>query len=151
MHLNSLSLILLMTRSVIENSSESYEFTKYVQDSLANFVHDLSAEDSCYEHLEYAGCGSIMRVARWPTVEEIFLVRFGSLFAGKSDSQVRTIVYDKHPEIRKLFDVWSNTTISRFNLTTVGVSIAQANCRRKIGQKVAASSPIIVPYVDKGH
>lgn len=150
-HLDSLSVVLLMTRAIVDTASGSSGFRKYIQGALAHFIHDLSDDSSCYEHLEYAGCGSIMRVARWPSIEEIFIARFSDLFKGQSSSLVRAHVFDRHPELRKLFDLWPNGTISRFNLTTVGVSIAQANCRRKIGQKVTVGSPVIAPYVDEGH
>jgi hypothetical protein len=89
-----------------------------------------------------------MRVDRWPSVQEIFMVRFPSYFSGRSSGEARKDILNQCPQLEKLFEIWSNSTIARFNLTTVGVSIAQANYRRRTRQKLKAVSPLIVPYVN---
>ena len=147
-HLDSLSVVLLLTRTKQESIQTPSKFKNYLQDTLLPFIDNLSGEMSCYEHLEYAGCGSIMRVARWPSVQEIFLVRFPSYFSGCSSGEARKDLLNLCPQLEKLFEIWSNSTIARFNLTTVGVSIAQANYRRRTRQKLKAVSPLIEPYVN---
>jgi len=43
------------------------------------------------------------------------------------------------PEIEPLFDLWKDSQLSKFGLTTVGIAIAQANFRRKTGVKLDLS------------
>jgi len=50
------------------------------------------------------------------------------------------------PNISKLFDIWDKTSLSTFDMTTVGVAIAQANFKRKTGRTVRSRSPIVQPH-----
>ena len=149
-HLNALTVILLLLRSKQLDISNCEEFEEFVDNKLLPFVADLSSQNSRYEHLEYAGCGSIMRVARWSSIEKIFHFRFPALFSNNPFPEVRKYLLDIRPTLQNLFDVWEHSLISRFNLTTVGVAIAQANCKRKTGERLQTGDPIISPYVIMG-
>lgn len=148
-HLDSLSVVLLLTRSKRDTTKTQADFRRQIEETLVPFLDNLSAETSCYEHLEYAGCGSIMRVARWPAIEKMFAARFPDFFSHQSIDETRSHILEICPQLQYLFDIWPTSTISRFNHTTVGVSIAQANYRMRTGQRLQASSPLTTPYVDE--
>lgn len=149
-HLDALTVILLLLRTKNITLSNSNELNKFIDNKLLPFMTYLSPKTSCYEHLEYAGCGSIMRVARWASIEDIFHIRFANLFSMQSPREIREYLSNIRPQLQKLFAIWDDSSISRFDLTTVGVAIAQANFTRKTGERLQTTSPIIAPYVDGG-
>ena len=52
------------------------------------------------------------------------------------------------PETNKLFHIWDNTDISRFDLTPVGITMAKANYRKKTGKEIESIKPLISKRVD---
>lgn len=169
----------------------------YLENYLFPFIGSLTFESSCYEHLEYAGCGSVMEAIVIDDIEHMYRERYPGLFIkgftadefkkqvgeihdfqfilmeclhdpGKlqlnimdkevltkrvkekglpedaetkliaiferyrmTDQEVKDKIIELFPDIRKLFELWSQTKICKFTLTTVGIAIAQANLRRK--------------------
>jgi len=55
-------------------------------------------------------------------------------------TEIKEYLLEKTPPIKVLFDLWSNSSISKFTLTTVGFAIAQANFRRRTGIKLNLST-----------
>lgn len=52
-----------------------------------------------------------------------------------SESAIREILIEASPSVAgPLFDLWENSQIKSMNLTTVGIAIAHANCRRVMGR-----------------
>lgn len=51
--------------------------------------------------------------------------------------QVRQFLEETHPAMTQLFAVWTDSLIKNMTLTTVGIVIAHANCRRIMGQSPA--------------
>lgn len=47
--------------------------------------------------------------------------------------EVKAKIIELNSEIKKLFDLWSSTSLNKFKLTTVGIAIAQANLRSTQG------------------
>lgn len=177
----------------------------YLKTHIVPFIQNLSRETSCYEHLEYVGCGSLMHVGGIKQIEEIYRQHYAGLFSKGFDQerlereienhgeypylftsclhdssliQISAVnvaiineICDKHgvpelikqkvtnlfdstlmspaeiknylievtPELEPLFDLWKDTQLSKFGLTTVGIAIAQANFRRKTGVKLDLS------------
>jgi hypothetical protein len=67
--------------------------------------------------------------------------KFSDLFNSTlmSDQEIKEYILKAKPEAKKLFDLWKNSSISKFVLTTVGIAIAQANYRRRTGVKLDLS------------
>lgn len=178
----------------------------YIQTNLVPFIGNLSKESSCYEHLEYVGCGSIMDIAGMNQIENIYQTQYGGLFSKgftrerlekelenpdaysdlitnnlhdpsllqvnavsldvinenceknnipdpikqkitnlfnstrMSPQEIKSYLIEVLPDIEPLFDLWGDSKLSKFRLTTVGIAIAQANFRRKTGIKLNLSS-----------
>lgn len=150
-HLDALTVNFLLIRSAMD-FEDIEQFCNFIEDQLIIFSRHLTKKNSCYEHLEYAKCGSIMRVARWPPIGEIIRARWPRLFNDANDPENCGVVLEKIktrcPELHKLFDVWENSQLSKFDLTTVGVSVAKANYRRVTGIKLDSRPPTIHPFVD---
>lgn len=53
-----------------------------------------------------------------------------------SMAEIKEFLLDALPPIKALFDLWDNSDITKFTLTTVGIAIAQANFRRRTGVKL---------------
>jgi hypothetical protein len=57
----------------------------------------------------------------------------------KPASEVKRMLIDSIPEIEKIFNVWEASPFDRFELTSVGIAIAHANYRRKVGDTMDLS------------
>jgi hypothetical protein len=179
--------------------------SKYLETDIIPFLAELTDTSSCYEHLEYVGCGSLMHVSRIHPIEHLFRIQYPGLFSKgfdeerfnneigniadypglvmkcfhfpekyqlgaidievlkkissdrsisdeiqnklvaifnstlMTDNEIREYLVSIKPEIQALFDLWKNSSISNFSLTTVGIAIAQANYRRRTGVKLDLS------------
>lgn len=51
-----------------------------------------------------------------------------------NESEVKAYLETKGDYMKKLFDIWSTSSLKSLTLTTVGIAIAQANFRRKTGE-----------------
>ncbi|HPQ44922.1 MAG TPA: hypothetical protein PKZ42_11930 [Syntrophales bacterium] len=56
-----------------------------------------------------------------------------------SEAEVKDYFLRIRPKLKDLFALWDESMLSHFTLTTVGIAIAQANFRRKTGQKLDLS------------
>lgn len=204
--MDALTLNFLITHTQKHDLINLDAITAYINSEIIPFTHELSDTSSCYNHLEYAGCGSIMEASTIKPVEELFKNRYPALFSKgfseekfKSDvgepalfqglliknfhsvnniqlscmnievlqgiakeknisedninklitlfnstlmnaTEIKEYLLEKTPPIKVLFDLWSNSSISKFTLTTVGFAIAQANFRRRTGIKLNLST-----------
>lgn len=203
--MDALTLNFLITHTQKPNLVNLESIKEYLIREIVPFTHELSDTSSCYKHLEYAGCGSIMEASTIKPVEELLKQRYPALFSkGFSEDKFRADVGEpilyKHllmrnfhslnniqlssmnvevlrhmakdqnisednlnklitlfnstlmnvteikeylleqvPEIKALFDLWRDSSISKFTLTTVGIAIAHANFRRRTGVKLDLS------------
>jgi len=57
----------------------------------------------------------------------------------KPANEVKEMLIDAIPEMERVFEVWRNSPFDQFELTSVGIAIAHANYRRKIGDTMDLS------------
>lgn len=57
----------------------------------------------------------------------------------KPANEVKKMLINAIPEMEKIFEIWSKSPINKFELTSVGIAIAHANYRRKIGDTMDLS------------
>lgn len=57
----------------------------------------------------------------------------------KPANEVKKMLTDAIPEMEKVFEIWSSSPFHQFELTSVGIAIAHANYRRKIGDTMDLS------------
>jgi hypothetical protein len=200
--MDALTLNFLITHTQKHNLLNLESVKDYLNREVIPFTHELSDTSSCYQHLEYAACGSIMEASKIKPVEELFKKRYPALFSkGFSEekfredvgeitlfnnllirnfhsvnniqlscmnidvlrhiakeqniseenlnklitlfnstlmnvTEIKEYLLEQVPSIKALFDLWSDSSISKFTLTTVGIAIAQANFRRRTGVKL---------------
>lgn len=53
-----------------------------------------------------------------------------------TQAEAKNYIISVCPGMEKLFDLWRDSLISKFSLTTVGIAIAQANFRRRTGVRL---------------
>jgi hypothetical protein len=170
---------------------------KYLDDTIQPFIGKLVKSDTCYQHLDFCGCGSVQlsQIA----LESILLNNYRGLFqkgfepsepstrgvpmaldsvfftrclndpsklqvnavstrdlnqafdresvtqddrakvldlfdtGTMTEAEVRQKCVDIRPFMATLFDVWSNSPMKHFVLTSVGIAIGHANVKRLIG------------------
>lgn len=169
----------------------------YLDACVQPFIENLIKRDTGYQHLEFAGCGSID--IRQSLLEELFSNNYRGLFLNGSDREyverefkfglekeffinclsdqskiqlkflnkqfmdislgssglnseesmkiislfektkmnledVKKKVVLIRPYMQKLFDIWNNSLLKNFTLTSVGIAIGHANIKRLRGQ-----------------
>lgn len=204
--MDALTVNFLMSKTRNQTLTNLPALSQYMQTNLVPFIGNLSKETSCYEHLEYVGCGSLMHIGGMIPVEQIFQEQYGGLFSKgftkerleqevenhneypnlfvnclhdssliqvsavdvnvineicekkkipdlmkqkvtslfnstrMNPQEIKEYIIKDSPEMEPLFDLWKDTQLSNFGLTTVGIAIAQANYRRKTGIKLELST-----------
>ncbi len=200
--LDALTVSFLITKTR-NNKLINFDYLKgFLQSHLAPFVKTLSTDSSCYAHLEYAGCGSVMHLGSLQPLENVLLHCYPGLFckgfdknelektvgtfdslngviipclhdkskfqasgmdndriseiceiAGieegvceklkgiqskyrMSDKEVKIFICSITPDLNHLFNVWNDSELSKFHLTTVGIALAHANFRITTGIKL---------------
>lgn len=203
--IDALTLNFLLTQTKNHGLGNLDVLEGYLKSKVIPFLGTITDSSSCYEHLEYAGCGSIMQFGNIHPIEKLFRDTYPGLFCkgfSKEDfdkelsdvgqashllmpcfhdsslfqlraidedvlrqqaekvgvdekdftkiknffnrqtmplGDIRNFLAGIAPEIQRLFDLWTTTKISKFTLTTVGISIAHANYRRRTGEKLELS------------
>ena len=54
-------------------------------------------------------------------------------------NEIKNMLITEIPEMKKIFDIWDKSPFKQFELTSVGIAIAHANYRRKIGDTMDLS------------
>ena len=177
------------------------EFDAFYKKELLPIFQNASKTTLCFEHLEYAGCGSPMGGSHFKSIEEITKLRYSAFFMKPfqqhevetiikkhaihnnyishifmrhtrkptmfqlgtlnsqrfsdtlsqlvfteqkhekelinlynqsimSEAEIKTQLENIDPQVKQLLEFWTNSQISEFRLTTVGISIAVANFKR---------------------
>lgn len=76
---DTLSVIFLLRYTTSPNVLNLERLKEYASQVLAPFVPALQKTQSCYQHLDYAGCGSVLIGSA--TLHRIFTGRYGGLFS----------------------------------------------------------------------
>jgi len=194
--LASLAIIFILAYTQKTNLTSHQDFQKYLQDHVIPYASLISKKITCYQHLEYSGCGSAGAFMR--QLGELLGQTYPGLFtkgfeeaglkervpeligtsliipslcdpsklqinalnemtfesnAGKMGlskevqdkakafwkghilpaDQIRKRVIELVPEMDNIFEVWGESLMNRFSLTSVGVAIAHAYARSKTG------------------
>lgn len=203
--MDALTVNFLLSKTKNQTLVNLEAISKFIDTDIIPFLSELSDTSSCYEHLEYVGCGSLMGVSRIHPIEQLFRLHYPGLFSKGFDeerftneignpaeygglimkcfhypnlyqftaidtevlgniseerkiseevknkmvalfnstlmnnNEIKEYLVKTKPEIQTLFDLWANSSISNFSLTTVGIAIAHANYRRRTGVKLDLS------------
>lgn len=79
--MDALTINFLITRTSSGTLTNLPAIPNYIKTHLAPFITSLSSETSCYEHLEYVGCGSLMHMGGLKPIEHIYQQAYGGLFS----------------------------------------------------------------------
>ncbi|MGB3401344.1 MAG: LPO_1073/Vpar_1526 family protein [Microcoleaceae cyanobacterium] len=194
--LAALSIVFLLKHTQSNNILNFDDFGKYLDKFFQPFVGKLVKNQSCYQHLQYSGCGSINAFSN--SLEDIFSSTYQTLFTKgfepseitkrnlsidlgffmiclnnptkwqfsvsdietlkpilnnqgiESNEQMKIIelfnlnkmstveMKEKCVKTRSymktVFDIWSDSAIQNFQLTSVGIALGHANIKRLVGE-----------------
>lgn len=85
--MDALTINFLITRTTNQSLINLPAIQNYLQTQVAPFIGNLSNETSCYEHLEYIGCGSLMHMGGLKPIEQIYQESYGGLFSKGFDRE----------------------------------------------------------------
>lgn len=80
-HMDALTINFLMTKVQKQDLLNLDSIVTHINKEIIPFISELSDASSCYEHLEYAGCGSIMEASTIKPIEELYLAKYPALFS----------------------------------------------------------------------
>ena len=197
-HLAALAVIFLFKYTQSHEVGNHQTFGEYLDKHLLPFVAKLTKSHSCYQHLEFSGCGSVglagntlegilgnvyqgqflkgfdeteianrsvsvgvdprffipclsdptklqVRANNKETLEPYLdqqgvshedkakilqLFDFGKL----SDAEIKEKVIAIRPYMAEVFEIWTNSPLQTFTLTSVGIAIGHSNIKRLIGE-----------------
>lgn len=196
---DALTVNFILSKTIIHAVVNVKTFTEYLNKYILPFTKSITSDSSCFEHLEYTGCGSIMEASTFHPIEQLMKNNYQALFQkgftkeefenqvgvienfsevimnhfalpdklqirainqnvlenlctthkikdedktklkiifdnfSMNNQEIKDKIIEISPEMEKLFELWSSTSINKFKLTTVGIAIAQANLRSKQG------------------
>lgn len=85
-----LSLSWLLTRTINHAILNIDSFNNYLINSILPFIDSLNESSSCYEHLQYLGCGDLVQIGDWGKIEKIFRDRYPGIFCkGVSEEEIK--------------------------------------------------------------
>ncbi len=79
--MDALTLNFLISRTSNNTLINLPAITHYLHTHLLPFIGSLSKGSSCYEHLEYVGCGSLLHMGGFNSIEDIYQKQYGGLFS----------------------------------------------------------------------
>lgn len=101
--MDALTINFIVSQSMDESLTSLPAMKKYLQTHIVPFISNLSKNESCYEHLEYAGCGSILEVNSLKKIEQLYQERYSVLFSkGISKEQLEKKI-ENHADYPDLF------------------------------------------------
>jgi len=122
----TINFLIVKTRSTNLINLESLRV--YLETEMVPFLVELTENSSCYEHLEYVGCGSVIHVGSLHSIEHFFLNSYSGLFSKGFEEERfgnETGVIEKFKELTTR--CLHNNKIFQFN--GVDVSIIEEKCK----------------------
>ncbi|MCG9097415.1 LPO_1073/Vpar_1526 family protein [Laribacter hongkongensis] len=96
-HMDALTLNFLLSRTCNNQLLNIDSLKHYLQNVIAPFISTLKMESSAFEHLQYAGCGSIMETSQIFPIEHIFRMQYKGLFSkGGNEDDYRDLLQDSN-------------------------------------------------------
>ena len=97
---SALSVIFILKYTKYTRMINLDEFTKYIDHVISPFVSDLVKNDTCYQHLEYAGAGTIgIGSVR---IEKVFLSQYPGLFVKGFKQKDISDLLEKEPRLLEI-------------------------------------------------
>ncbi|MBN1545520.1 MAG: hypothetical protein JW902_02555 [Syntrophaceae bacterium] len=75
-----LTLSWMLTKTKVNTIGNLETFENCLDKYILPFVGTLTDSSSCYEHLQYLGCGDIVQLGRWGKIEVLFRDRYPGVF-----------------------------------------------------------------------
>lgn len=114
--MDALTLNFLISKTQNSSLVSLENLRNYLSTHLIPFVDGLSEESSCYEHLEYAGCASLMHMGGILQIEEIFQKQYGGLFSkGFEQEKFETDIGEISAYAKLLTHCLHNTNLLQIN------------------------------------
>lgn len=97
--MDALTVNFLITSTLTSAIVSLESFTAHLESDIVPFIDGLATDTSCYEHLEYTGCGSITMVGKLKTIVKIYQERYRGIFVNGFDIIEWNTRFPDHPEL----------------------------------------------------
>ena len=119
----------------------------FLKNDIKPFTEINAERESDYIHLVYCNCGSlldsdgVLTFKRKYRIEEFLWENYKDIFydelkiekdkSENSKSEVKNFLVEQSELMKKLYEIWSNSEMPSMKLTSVGITLAQANLKKR--------------------
>jgi hypothetical protein len=140
--MDALTINFILTKTSNPKLTNLPAISVYIQTQLIPFIGSLGNESSCYEHLEYVGCGSLLHMGGLKSVEQLHQDNYGGLFSkgfNKSRLEQEIENSDRYPFLitRCLHDS-SLLQVNAVNVEVINMTCEDNNVPDDIKQKITS-------------
>lgn len=128
---NLLTIVLLMRQARWNNLNNIEQLVQQFKKEVIPFIPDDRKIQRDLEYLGYLGCGNLLVGEK---LEEILERMYPNLF--KEVKDIKTYLINEYPEMKGIFDLWNNTELYTYTLTTVGITMGWVNYSNKLKKTV---------------
>lgn len=95
--MDALTLNFLLSKTHNQRLVNIDSLKHHLENEIAPFIATLQMDSSAFEHLQYAGCGSIMEAGHILPIEHIFRMQYKGLFSkGGNEDEYRDLLQDSN-------------------------------------------------------
>lgn len=105
----------------------------YLKEYIIPFSNIDIPKESSLRYMSYLGCGEILVGAK---LEELLIENYKDILP---KNNLKEYIIELVPEMNKVFDIWNNSQLYCFDLTSVGMTIGNANMKFKTGINIDLS------------
>ncbi|WP_133405766.1 LPO_1073/Vpar_1526 family protein [Parashewanella tropica] len=128
--MDALTINFLITRTSNGALSNLSAIPNYITTHLAPFLTNLRSETSCYEHLEYVGCGSLMHVGGLNSIELIYQAAYGGLFSkGFNNERLENEIAEPYSYPKLITNCLHDANLLQVN--AVNVDVINQTCKNE--------------------
>ncbi|EOU1649694.1 LPO_1073/Vpar_1526 family protein [Clostridium perfringens] len=125
---NLLTIAFLIGKSTWEDINDLDELVLRFKEQVIPFIPCEKNIANDLKYLEYLGCGNLLIGDK---LEKILKLNYPNIFKDKASEDIKTDIINKYPEMKKLFDLWNDTGLKTYTLTTVGITLGWVNYSNK--------------------
>ena len=122
----------ILKEDLTATESQFYE-DFYLKEYIIPFSNIDIPKESSLRYMSYLGCGEILVGAK---LEELLIENYKDILP---KNNLKEYIIELVPEMNKVFDIWNNSQLYCFDLTSVGMTIGNANMKFKTGINIDLS------------
>jgi hypothetical protein len=128
--MDALTVNFLISRTQNTTVQSLETFLGYLDLNIAPFVTTLASNTSCYEHLEYTGCGSLTPIGGIKPISQLYKQIYHGLFVKGFDDEAWKERFPDRPDLLKWAVVTCQQDSSKFQISAMNEDVLKTLCEQ---------------------